>query len=145
MDMRIAAMALLVGSLCVAACDDSDNLNFVVPANAIGTFTLVTVNGNALPAIIVDSVSPPLTIRALSGQIVINANNTFSDLTGLEQTLGGIVTTSTRSCTGTWSSSGNTITFVEASVTNCGRTFTGTLNGGTLTASILGVPAVFVR
>ena len=143
--MRIAAIALLAGSLCVAACDDSSNLNFVTPLNALGTFTLVTVNGNALPAVIVDSVSPPLTIRALSGQIVINANNTFTDLAGLEQTLGGIVTTSSRSCTGTWTSTGNTFTFVEASTTNCGRTFTGILNVRTLTASILGVPAVFIR
>src|SRR5215470_9560672 len=107
--MRIAAMALLVGSLCVAACDDSDNLNFVLPIDTFGTFTLVSVNGNSLPAVVVDSVSPPLTIRALSGQIAINADNTFSDLVALEQTVGGIVTTSTRSCSGTWSSSGATI------------------------------------
>jgi len=142
--MRIAAMALLVGSLFVAACDDSNDLNFV-PGNVFGTFTLVTVNGNPLPAIVVDSVSPPLTIRALSGQIVLNANNTFSEVAGLEQTVGSIITTSTRSCNGTWSSTGNTLTFVEAATTNCGRTFTGILNAGTLTASILGVPAVFVR
>lgn len=144
--MRIAAMALLVGSLCVAACDDSDNLNFVIPPNAIGTFTLISVNGNALPAIVADTVSPPLTIRALSGQIVINANSTFSDVVLLEQTVqGNIITTSTRSCTGTFSSSGNTLTFVEAATSGCGRTFTGVLSGTTLTASVLGVPAVFAR
>ena len=141
--MRVAAIALLVGSLCVAACDDSGDLNLV--PSAFGTFVLVTVDGNALPAVIVDSVSPPLTIRALSGNIVLNANNTFSDLARLEQTAGGIITTSTRSCTGTWSSIGNTLTFVEASTTNCGRTFTAILNGNTLAASILGVPATFLR
>jgi hypothetical protein len=145
MDMRIAAMALLVGSLCVAGCNDSDNLNFVLPVDGLGTFTLVTVNGNPLPAIVVDSVSPPLTIRALSGQIVISADNTFTDLVSLEQTLGGVITTSSRACSGTWSSTGNTLTFVEAGTTNCGRTFTGVLNNRTLAASILGVPATFVR
>ena len=143
--MRIAAIALLAGSLCVAACDDSNNLNFVTPLNALGTFTLVTVNGNALPAVVADTVSPPLTITALSGSIVINANNTFSDVVALEQNVGGIITNSTRSCTGTWTSTGNTLTFVEAATSGCGRTFTGILNGRTLTASVLGVPAVFIR
>ena len=143
--MRIAAMALLVGSLCVAACNDSDNLNLVTPLNQLGTFTLVSVNGNALPAIVVSTPSPPLTITALSGQIVINANNTFSSAVALQQNVSGTITTSTRSCTGTWSSNGTTITFVEAAVPNCGSTFTGTLAGTTLTASVLGVSAVFAR
>jgi hypothetical protein len=146
MDMRIAAIALLVGSLGVAACGDSDNLNFVTPLSQLGTFTLVSVNGNALPAIVVDSVSPPLIISALSGQIVINANRTFSSTVALQQSLAGVITNSTRSCTGTWSSPGiNTITFVEAATTNCGRTFTGTFVGTTLTASVLGVSAVFTQ
>lgn len=142
--MRIAAMALLVGSLCVAACDDSNNLNFVSPLTT-GTFTLVSVNGNALPAIVVDTVSPPITITALSGQIVINANNTFSSVVLLEQNLGGTITTSTRSCTGTLTTNGNTITFVEVATANCGRTFTGVLSGNALAASILGVTASFIR
>jgi len=144
MEMRIAAMALLVGSLCVAGCDDN-NLNFVTPLNGVGTFALVSVNGSALPAILADTVSPPIRITALSGQIVLNANNTFSNLVELQQDFAGTITTSTRSCTGTWSNNGNTITFVESSVTNCGRTFTGVLTGNTLAASVLGVPASFVR
>ena len=148
--MRIAAMALLVGSLCVAACDDSDNLNFVTPIGTPGTFTLVSVNGNLLPAVLTTTVSPPATTSALSGQIVINANNTFSSTVALQDNVGGIISTSTRACTGTWSSAGSatgvTITFVETAPATCGLTFTGVLSSATtLTASILGVPAVFAR
>jgi hypothetical protein len=143
--MRIAAIALLVGSLGVAACGDSDNLNFVTPLSQLGTFALVSVNGNALPAIVVDTVSPPVTITALSGQIVINANRTFTSAVTLQQNFAGTITTTTRSCTGTWTSNVTTVTFVEESTTNCGRTFTGTFVGTTLTASVLGVSAVFAR
>jgi len=150
MDMRIAAMALLVGSLCVAACGDSDNLNFVTPLGTPGTYILVLVNGQPLPAVLTTTVSPPATTTALSGQIVINADNTFSSVVALQNNVGGIISTSTRACTGTWSSTGSrsgvTITFIEATTANCGLTFTGILGGAnTLVASILGVPATFRR
>ncbi|HEY7189422.1 MAG TPA: hypothetical protein VH559_03210 [Gemmatimonadaceae bacterium] len=148
--MRIAAMAALVGSLCVAACNDSDNLNFVTPLGTPGTYTLVLVNGQALPAILTTTVSPPVTTTALSGQIVINADNTFSSVVALQNNVGGIISTSTRACSGTWTSTGSrtgvTITFIETATTNCGLTFTGVLGSvNTLTTSILGVPATFRR
>ena len=144
--MRIAAaIAFLAGSLCLAACDNVDE-NFVIPFTRVGTFELQTANGLALPAILVDSVSPPLRIEAVSGNVVINADNTFSDAVLLRQTLGGVVTTQTVSCSGTFTVAGNVLTFSEVPDGNlCGETFTGTLVGRTLTATIRDVVGVFQR
>ena len=49
-------------------------------------------------------------------------------------------------CTGTYTVVGNTFTFVETTLApDCGRTFTGVLNGTTLRASLFGLPAVYFR
>lgn len=143
--MRIAALTVLIGTLCLAACDDSNDV-VLIPLARTGTFVLQTVNGQVLPVTIADSISPPLRIDVLSGAISITTTNAFTDVTTFRQTLGGTVTTQTVSCTGTFTVVGNDFTFVEAIATpNCGRTFTGRLSGTTLTASVLGVPAVFIR
>lgn len=142
--MRITGLILLFGTLAVAACGDNDN-NFV-PIQPLGTFTLQSVNGQTLPATIVDSVSPPLRVDVLSGSITFNADGTFSEFASLQSTIGGIVSQRSVTCTGTFSFAGTTLNFVGVVVTqDCGGTFVGTLNNGTLTASILGRPAVFVR
>ena len=67
-DMRIAALTALIGTLCVAACDDSNN---VVSIANINTFVLQTVNGRALPVTIADSIAPPRRIDVLSGSITL--------------------------------------------------------------------------
>ena len=93
---------------------------------------------------VVDSANPPLRIDALSGSITINANNTFADVTSFRQTLSGVVSTRTVTCTGTYTVVGTVFQFVEPTpAPDCGRTFTGVVLGTTLTASVLGVPAVF--
>lgn len=143
--MRIAPLALLAGSLFTAACDDSD-INLILPVPVVGTFILQSVNGQRLPAVLVDSVSPPLRIEVLSGSITLNNNGTFTDLTEFRQTLGNMVTTSTLTCTGSYAVSGNVITFQEVVTPNgCGDRFTGIQTGNQLAASINGVPAVYVR
>ena len=143
--MRIAAITLLLGTLCLGACDNTNDV-IVVPLGRTGTFVLQTVNGHTLPATVVDSVSPPLRIDVQSGAITISDNFTFVDVASFRQTLGGIVSTRTVTCTGTYTVAGNNFTFMEATLApDCGRTFTGVLNGTTLTASILGVPAVYFR
>lgn len=145
MFMRLASIALLLGTLALGACDD-DDLNLIVPFPVTGTFLLQSANGSALPATIETSVSPPLQVQVLSGSILINTNGTFSNAGSFRQTLGGVVSSFTVTCTGTYSVSGNTITFVEAATSaNCGDTFTGTQNGNTLTTTLNGVPAVYIR
>src|SRR6185295_12055911 len=99
--MRTRAIALLAGLLGLAACDASNNVT-IVPNSLTGTFVLQTVNGAALPAVVIDSANPALRIDALSGAITINGNNTFSDVTSFRQTLRGVVSTRTVTCTGTY-------------------------------------------
>jgi hypothetical protein len=141
--MRSIAIGLLLGTLAVAACSDHDNL-VVTPSIQNRVFTLQTVNGAALPAVVFDSANPPLRLDALFGAITINPNNLFSDVTTLQQTLSGVVSTRTVTCTGTYSQVGNVFEFVEAGIgPDCGLTFSGVLSGTALAASVLGVPAVF--
>ena len=143
--MRIAALTLLLGTLCLAACDDSSDI-ILVPISRTGTFILRTANNQILPATIIDSVSPPLRIDVLSGSFSINSDNTFSERAALRQSLGGIVTSRTLACAGTYVVTGNTFTFAEAGPTpDCGHTFSGVLVGTTLRTFILGSPAVYIR
>lgn len=141
--MRITALTVLLGTLCLAACDDTNNV--VSIASRTDAFILQTVNGQALPVTIIDSISPPLRIDVLSGAISLTTTNGFTDVTTFRQTLDNVVTTPTVSCTGTVTRVGNVFTFVEAVAANCSRTFTGTLTGTTMSASVLGFPAVYTR
>jgi hypothetical protein len=141
--MRSIAIGLLLATLGFAACSDNDNL-VVTPSTPNRVFTLQTVNGAAVPAVVFDSANPPLRLDALSGAITINPNNVFSDVTTFRQTLGGIVSTRTVTCAGTYTAVGNVFEFVEAGIgPDCGLTFSGVLSGTALTASVLGVPALF--
>lgn len=143
--MRIAALTALIGTLCLAACDNSSDI-ILIPLSRTGTFVLQTVNNNGLPATVVDSVSPPIRIDVTSGAITLTATNAFTDVFAFRQVIGGVISTRTVSCTGTYTVAGNDFTFTEAVVApSCGRTFTGRLNGDVLSSSVLGVPAVFVR
>ena len=140
--MRSIATALLLSALGFAACTDDDNPIFT-PSALNGPFILQTVNTAALPAAVFDSASPPLRLDALSGTITIKPDNAFSDVTTFRQTLGGVVSTRTVTCTGTYRAVGNVFEFVEAGTPDCGLSFTGVLSGTALAASVLGAPAVF--
>ena len=141
--MRITAVALLFGALGLASCDDNGEPT-IVPNVVRGTFALQTVNGAALPAVVVDSANPLLRIDALSGSITINDNNTFVDVTAIRQSLRGVTTTRTVTCAGTYRAVGLVFEFTEATPSpDCGRTFTGVVSGTTLNASVLGVPSAF--
>lgn len=143
--MRIAALTLLLGSLCLAACDETNN-EIVVPGTRTGNFILQSVNGRALPAIILDTISQPLVVEVISGAIAIGSNHTFVDITGFRLTLGDIVSTRPVACSGTFTVARDTLTFVESgAAADCGHTFTGVLSGNSLTTSIRGTPVVYVR
>ncbi len=141
--MRSIAIALLLGTLGFVACTSNDNNVVGTPSAPNAPFALQTVNGAALPAVVFDSANPPLRLDALSGAITIGPANVFSDVTTFRQTLGGVVSTRTVTCTGTFNAVGNVFEFMEGAAPDCGLTFTGVLSGATLTASVLGAPAVF--
>jgi hypothetical protein len=140
--MRIAAIGVLVATLGVAACNDTDPA--FAPSALNGPFVLQSVNGAAVPAVVIDSANPPLRLDALSGTITVMRNNAFTDVTRFRQTLNGVISTRTVTCTGSYAAVGNVFQFVETTSTpQCGFTFTGVISGNTLSASVLGVSAVF--
>jgi len=139
--MRIGAVAALFVTLGLAAC--GNNETGFAPSALSGPFTLQTVNTATLPAVVVDSANPPLRLDALSGVITIMADNVFTSVTTFRQTLGGVVTTRTVSCTGRYTAVGTVFEFTNASPAAGCSDFSGVVSGTTLTASVLGVPAVF--
>lgn len=141
--MRKAMLAILLGTLCVAACESDSNLLFVTP---LRTFVLRTVNGSPLPAAVFDSVSRGLRLEALSGTFVLNPNGTFTSVTQLRQIASGVVTDRTSTCSGTFTIAGTTATFVGTEITaDCAGTFTGVLVENTLTTFIRGATALYSR
>lgn len=147
--MRIAALTLLLGSLGLAACNDSNDTNndvIVAPGIRAGTFILQTVDGHELPAIVLDSISPTLLVEATSGAIAIGSNNDFVDVIRFRLTLGDVVSTRTITCDGTFTVSGDTLRLAESgSGDGCGRSFTGVLRGNSLASSVRGLPAIYGR
>jgi hypothetical protein len=134
-------LALLFGAVVLAACESDPT---IPPSTLNVPFVLQTVNGALLPAAVFDSATPSVRLDALSGAITIRGNNTFTDVTTFRQISGGIVSTKTATCTGTFASVGNVFQFMEAGPADgCGHTFTGVVSGVSMTASVLGVPAVF--
>lgn len=135
----LAAVAIL------PACSDSTGPNRTVAGN----YTLISVNGVLLP--VVFSAEQFFTLRITDGTLTVNSNNTFTASATYEQTLvvGGVKTTDTVTCTGTYAMNGNTITFTEANSTdaNCGGVYTGTWDGeNTLTVDFdVGVQALFEK
>lgn len=142
--MRTKLLAALlggVGLVGLVACDGGD-FNSVVPLAPnvlIGTFALRSINGSAVPTAVLDSTLSPDTVIVQSGAITINADNTFSDIVAFIETFNGASLVRTVTCSGTYTRIGTAFTFVEIlQVPSCGRTFTGIVNGNTL-SSVVGV------
>ncbi len=143
--MRMTPIVLVLAALGLAACNDTNNNGVVSPNVLAGSFVLQSVSGNSLPAVVVDSANPALRLDALSGVISINGGGQFVDATTFRQTSNGVISTRTVTCPGTYTVVGTVFSFVETTpAPDCGRTFTGVITGTTLTASVLGIPAIFV-
>ena len=94
---RLAVTLGAALSLALAGCSDSTGPR----AGLAGTYTLRTVNGQALPAV----VSSFSTLTA--GQVRLNGDGTFSASHTSRQTTPGGTTTVTQNITGTYTRSGN--------------------------------------
>ena len=132
--------------VCLAAlgCGGDDGVG---PKTIPGTYALVSINGDNVPATIVQVGNDKYEIT--SGTFTLNANGTFSNTHSDRTTEGGNVSTDTWTCTGVWSQSGNSISLVESESTDCGGEATGEWDGNnTLTIRIVGLegwPAVYRR
>ena len=107
--MRLAgkiAFAALLG-LTLAACSDTAGSNDA--DDAVGAYTLRTIDGQNLP-VIVDQQGNDIA-EVIQGSVTLNANRTFTDLTVLRITEGGVVTTENDETSGTWSLAGRTVQF----------------------------------
>jgi hypothetical protein len=123
----VRSLFVLAAVALIPACSDSTGPNRAVT----GSYTLISVNGVLMP--VVFSVDQFFTLRITAGNLTLTSDNKFTASATYEQTLagGGAKTTDTETCTGTYSMSGNTITFTEANSnnSNCGGVYTGTWDG----------------
>jgi hypothetical protein len=126
--IRTLALAAAT-ALAAGACSDSN-----APTKSfVGSYALISVNGETLPLSIIDQ--PSLRVTLESGSLLLSANNTFTETV----TLGGVVDGVTQppeqlSCSGTYTRSGDKFTLTAPASESCsGDTLNGTLDGTTLT------------
>lgn len=127
--LRIASLMLAV--VAFTGCDDDP----AGPDSSAGAYALISVNGENVPATVVELVD--YTLELVSGSITINSAGTFSATHTIRETESGETATFTETCSGTWTQSGSTLTFAEAADVNtdCGADYSATLAGNTLTVS----------
>jgi hypothetical protein len=142
---RIARGFLAVAALAVcSACSDSSGPK--TSSAWVGSYTLISINGQNLPAVLFANQLVTFTIT--SGSVTLNSDNSFSTTGTVQQTpIIGQTTTITETCTGTYAMSGNTITFTESgsASSNCGGSYNGTWDGSnSVTVALdVGVQALF--
>ena len=113
-------------------------------ASHVGTYRLSTVGGSPLP-VTIDVGTERVVVQ--SGRITLNANGSFAQETTVQLTIGGFLpVVQTVECAGSYQLSGSTITLTGQSGDYCeGGSETGSLSGNTLTVTLEGVSAVFIR
>lgn len=106
-----------------------------------GTFSLTTVNGEALPFTLVED-DPDNRVDLVSGVIVTTVDRTFTDVMNFLIVEDGAEATDTEQLNGTYILSGNTISFT---VSGGVGGYTGQLNeaAGTITQNISGLTLVY--
>jgi hypothetical protein len=119
------ALLTIAAVTSVAACSESSG-----PASMTGSYALVRVdgiNGTGLPVTIFKD--PTSEFRITGGSITLNSNNTFSvSGAGVAIESGG-TTNLSETCTGSYTVSGNGITFTGTSGTDCAGVISGMWDG----------------
>ena len=99
-----AAFALLV----LSGCGGDDTPNGPIELSIVGEYDLITVEGESLPYTLFDILGERL--ECLSGSIDIRASGTISSEVEMRLTTDGVSETFSETDTGTWSSSGSSVT-----------------------------------
>ncbi len=133
---RLAVVLVLSAAAVLAGC--GDKATGPSPASVAGTWNLQSVNGTQLPFIVIQVGNDKVEIT--SDVITASSNGTFTQLTTIQTTQSGQVTTDHATDSGTWSLSGTAVNFVFESN---GSTGTGTLSGNTLTVATSGLSLVY--
>jgi hypothetical protein len=134
MAMRLSGMlpALVAAALAATACSGDSN----APDNSfIGSYGLVSVDGDPLPITIIDQ--PGLTVTLSAGALRLDRNDSFTQTSTLVTVVDGVPRTpELLSCTGHSARSGNSFTLTAPRSSSCtGDTLTGTRDGNMLTFS----------
>ena len=126
--MRTLYTAVLAVSL--VACGDDDSTG--PGTSVVGTYALTRAAGMTMPATVYSDAT--VTFIMQSGTLVVSAGNTWAGSVAVRTINAGGTTDETLLAAGTWSQTGNTITFTDAS--DAQNTFVATRSGNTLTAQI---------
>jgi len=129
---------LALGAISLLACGDSTGVG---AASAVGTWNLVTVNGDPVPSIVLDIANPPFRVEIVSDQIILDEDGTYTETSLTRETESGTVTDFPDFDTGIWSQTGRnlTVTASDGSVTHP------TISGNDITLNEGGLVAVWHR
>ena len=137
----ISRPVAVLGLALAAACGGDDS-----PAGpgdpgdqVAGTYTLRTVAGRAVPAVLFEEGGDKLEV--VSGALTLRSNGTYTGTMTLRVTESGSVTTETDSGTGTYTSAGGSLVLIDEE----GERTPVTRAGNSITISDGGVAMVFTR
>lgn len=108
--LKIARVLLLAGviTLPLGACDPKSTSSADASA-AVGLYTLQTIDGLPLPAVVARQGSDSAQIT--QGSVTLDASTAFADITTLRVTQSGTVTTQDDGTSGTWTLAGRNVQF----------------------------------
>lgn len=109
------ATALLTVALLSTACISDTTVASISNAELAGSYTLRTVNGGVLPAVIQTAIGTLPKIEILSDSITVLADGTWSGVESFRITTGTTVETQTVSSGGTYTVNGSLVTFRDSS------------------------------
>jgi hypothetical protein len=127
----VTALAVAAVLATLAACG-SDNKGVTAPTDVSGTYSLVTVNGNALPFTVPNN--PSHTIVIQSGTVTLGTDHSYT-VAGTGTSDGGAAE-QVIADDGTYTLSGSTVTFTSSS--HSSLIYTATATSTTLTEAVPG-------
>jgi hypothetical protein len=137
----VASLTLM---LTLAACSTDEPLA-PLAAEAAATYTLMMVDGSALPVVYREA--PAWTDEIVSGTVELRADGRFTDRSLYRRTRDGATTTTTLTVTvtGRWARRDHVVTFRPAGDVGPGRLYTMRLEGTRLILVDAGLTSVFER
>jgi hypothetical protein len=120
------ATALMTVALFSTACISETTVAPISNADLAGSYTLRTVNGGGLPAVIQTAIGTQPKVEILSDSITVRVDGTWSGVESFRITAGATVDTQTVSSGGTYAVNGSLVTFRDSSD---GSVFTASVSG----------------
>ena len=127
---------VLLAFAALAACGGDSSTS---PATVPGTYTLRSINGSPLPAILVQIGTFKYEVTA--DVIILNDGGTYTESGSDRTTENGVVTTSTFTDAGTYTLTGTAITLDSPQT----GSISGAVSGGTMTLTLEGLAAVYSK